>query len=58
MVAALVLAVVLALALPFTRLTRVRAVRDAERAHPALEQRLTTFHQRSLAPSAVPPTLP
>ena len=31
---------------PLLRLTRDRAVRRAESAHPALEDRLTTFHER------------
>ncbi|HEX4577316.1 MAG TPA: hypothetical protein VH117_08190 [Edaphobacter sp.] len=34
------------IALPLARLTRARAVRAAEAAHPGLEQRLTTFHER------------
>jgi hypothetical protein len=32
--------------LPLVRLTRTYAVREAEAAHPELEQRLTTFHER------------
>ncbi|MGD0445674.1 MAG: hypothetical protein ABSA39_17200 [Edaphobacter sp.] len=32
--------------LPLVRLTRTHAVREAEAAHPELEQRLTTFHER------------
>ncbi len=44
----LALAVVAAfgLAIPLTRLTRTWAVRRAEKAHPDLEQRLSTFHDR------------
>ncbi|HWW97407.1 MAG TPA: hypothetical protein VNY74_06910, partial [Edaphobacter sp.] len=34
------------IALPLARLTRARAVREAEVAHSGLEQRLTTFHER------------
>jgi hypothetical protein len=34
------------IALPLVRLTRARAVREAEAAHSGLEQRLTTFHER------------
>jgi hypothetical protein len=34
------------IALPLVRLTRARAVREAEAAHSELEQRLTTFHER------------
>src|SRR3982074_1035917 len=34
------------IALPLVRLTRARAVREAEGAHSELEQRLTTFHER------------
>ena len=34
------------IALPLVRLTRTSAVRQAEAAHPELEQRLTTFHER------------
>ena len=34
------------IALPLLRLTRARAVREAEAAHSGLEQRLTTFHER------------
>jgi hypothetical protein len=34
------------IALPLIRLTRARAVGHAEAAHPELEQRLTTFHER------------
>ena len=34
------------IALPLIRLTRARAVGEAEAAHPELEQRLTTFHER------------
>ena len=34
------------IAFPLMRLTRARAVREAEAAHPELEQRLTTFHER------------
>jgi hypothetical protein len=34
------------IALPLVRLTRTYAVREAETAHPELEQRLTTFHER------------
>ena len=36
----------LGIALPLMRLTRTRAVGEAEAAHPELEQRLTTFHER------------
>ena len=43
--AALLAVAVFALALPLLRLTRGRAVRDAEAAHPDLEQRLTTFYE-------------
>jgi len=32
--------------LPLAHLTRARAVRDVEAAHPELQQRLTTFHER------------
>ncbi len=44
----LVLAVVAGIGLlfPLLRLTQARTVRAAETAHPELEQRLTTFHQR------------
>lgn len=45
---------VLALVWPLSHLTRTRAVRDAERAHPHLEQRLITFHQRALTPATGP----
>ena len=34
------------IALPLVRLTRARAVGEVETAHPELEQRLTTFHER------------
>ncbi len=34
------------IALPLIRLTRARVVGEAEAAHPELEQRLTTFHER------------
>jgi hypothetical protein len=34
------------IALPLARLTRARAVVEAETAHPELQQRLTTFHER------------
>src|SRR5580704_2436791 len=34
------------IALPLVRLTRARTVHEAEAAHPELEQRLTTFHER------------
>ena len=34
------------IALPLIRLTRARAVGQAEAAHPELEQRLMTFHER------------
>ena len=34
------------IALPLVRLTRARAVVEAEAAHPELQQRLTTFHER------------
>src|SRR5438270_744380 len=34
------------IALPLVRLTRARAVREAEAAHSGLEQRLRTFHER------------
>ena len=34
------------IALPLVRLTRARAVREAEAGHSGLEQRLTTFHER------------
>lgn len=40
------LAAAFGLALPLARLTRAWAVRHAERANSALEQRLTTFHER------------
>jgi hypothetical protein len=45
----LVLAAVAALGLgwPLFRLTRARAVRKAEAMHPELEERLTTFHERT-----------
>ena len=36
----------LGIALPLARLTRARAVLEAETAHPELQQRLTTFHER------------
>jgi hypothetical protein len=36
----------LGLGWPLYRLTRARAVHEAEAAHPELEQRLTTFHER------------
>ena len=47
MVAALAAAAGFGLALPVLRLTRAYAVRHAERSHPDLEQRLTTFEERA-----------
>jgi hypothetical protein len=46
MLAVLAAVAVLCVALPLVRLTRARAVREAEDAHPELEERLTTFHER------------
>ena len=40
-------AAALGMALPVMRLTRVRAVRRAEKAHPELDERLTTFEDRA-----------
>ena len=44
---ALAVAAVLAIAVPLIRATREWAVRNAEAANPALEQRLTTFQERA-----------
>ena len=43
---ALAAAAILGMALPLLRLTQRRAVERAERAHPELEQRLTTFFEK------------
>ncbi|MGB7265875.1 MAG: hypothetical protein WBC92_10205, partial [Terracidiphilus sp.] len=44
---ALIATAILGVAFPLARLTRTRAVRQAEAANPDLEQRLTTFHESS-----------
>jgi hypothetical protein len=46
LIAALAAVAGFGIALPLVRLTRARAVREAETAHSGLEQRLTTFHER------------
>ncbi len=46
LIAALAAVAGFGIALPLVRLTRARAVREAEAAHSGLEQRLTTFHER------------
>ena len=46
LIAVLAVAAACGLVWPLVRLTRDRAVRRAEAAHPALEDRLTTFHER------------
>lgn len=43
---ALAIVAAVGIALPLVRLTRARAVREAEAAHVELEERLTTFHER------------
>jgi hypothetical protein len=47
MLAALAAAAIFGLALPLRRLTQARAARIAEAQNPALEQRLTTFEERT-----------
>ncbi len=46
LLAALIAVAGFGIALPLARLTRARAVREAEAVHSGLEQRLTTFHER------------
>lgn len=49
LIVALAAAAAFAIALPLMRLTRALAVRRAEAANPALQQRLTTFEERARA---------
>jgi hypothetical protein len=46
LIAALVVVAAAGVVWPLVRLNRARTVREAERLHPALQQRLTTFHER------------
>ena len=46
LLAALAAAATLGIAFPLLRVTRARAVREAEAAHSDFQQRLTTFHER------------